>query len=250
MLYIKNLHISINKKIILKGINLNILPGEIHVIMGPNGTGKSTLTAVLSGKDGYKINCGSIIFSEKDLLNMKVEDRARAGLILSFQYPVEIPGVKNIYLLRAALNAKRIAYGKKEISIANFMKLINENLAFMNMDSSFLHRCVNENFSGGEKKINEMFQMLILKPKLALLDEIDSGLDIDALKIVANGINSLRTNNKSILLVTHYKRVLEYVEPDYIHILLNGRIAKSGDKMLASEIESHGYKSIISGVLS
>lgn len=247
MLEIKNLHASIEDKQILKGINLTIRPGEVHAIMGPNGAGKSTLSAVLAGKDGYEITEGSITFCGEDLLEMEIEERARAGLLMGFQYPVEIPGVKNIYLLRAALNAKRVANGEDEIAAPEFMKLIREKLADMKMDGDFLHRAVNEGFSGGEKKRNEILQMLVLEPKLALLDEIDSGLDIDAMKVVAEGVNSLRNEERSILMVTHYQRLLDYIVPDQVHVLVDGRIVKSGDKTLALALEKEGYEGVQQG---
>lgn len=243
MLEIKDLHVSIEDedKPILKGLNLTIPKGEVHAIMGPNGAGKSTLSAVIAGKDGYEVTSGSITYEGKDLLEMEVEERAQAGILMGFQYPVEIPGVKNIYLLRAALNAKREAEGKGEIPAPEFMKLIKEKSAFMKMDSAFLQRAVNEGFSGGEKKRNEILQMLVLEPKLALLDEIDSGLDIDAMKIVAKGVNSLRSEERSIMIVTHYQRLLDYITPDHVHVLVDGRIAHSGDANLALELEKRGY---------
>jgi Fe-S cluster assembly ATP-binding protein len=228
-------------KEILKGLDLTINKGEVHAIMGPNGAGKSTLSSVIAGKDGYEVTSGTITYEGEDVLEMEVEERARAGLLLGFQYPVEIPGVKNVYLLKAALNAKREAEGLGEIPAPEFMKLIREKLAFMQMDASFLQRAVNEGFSGGEKKRNEILQMLVLEPKLAMLDEIDSGLDIDALKIVAKGVNSLRNENRAVLMVTHYQRLLEHIVPDHIHVLMDGRIVKSGDKSLALELEAQGY---------
>lgn len=247
MLEIKNLHATIDDKPILKGINLTIRPGEVHAIMGPNGAGKSTLSSVLAGKDGYEVTEGSILFDGQDLLEMEVEERARAGLLMGFQYPVEIPGVKNIYLLRAALNAKREAEGLGEIPAPEFMKLIRTKLAEMKMDSEFLQRAVNEGFSGGEKKRNEILQMLVLEPKLALLDEIDSGLDIDALRVVSEGVNSLRDGKRSILMVTHYQRLLDYIVPDQVHVLVDGRIVKSGDHTLAQQLEKNGYEGVVEG---
>ena len=247
MLEIKNLHATIDDKPILKGIDLTIQPGEVHAIMGPNGAGKSTLSSVLAGKDGYEVTAGSILFDGQDLLEMEVEERARAGLLMGFQYPVEIPGVKNIYLLRAALNAKREAEGLGEIPAPEFMKLIRGKLAEMKMDSEFLQRAVNEGFSGGEKKRNEILQMLVLEPKLALLDEIDSGLDIDALRVVSEGVNSLRDGKRSILMVTHYQRLLDYIVPDQVHVLVDGRIVKSGDHTLAQQLEKTGYEGVIEG---
>ncbi|WP_416885641.1 Fe-S cluster assembly ATPase SufC [Marinospirillum sp.] len=241
MIEIKDLHAKVEGREILKGLNLTIQPGEVHAIMGPNGAGKSTLSAVLAGREGYEVTSGSVTFEGQDLLEMDIEDRACAGLMLAFQYPVEIPGVKNVYLLKAALNAQRKARGEAEIEAPAFMKLVREKLEFMQMDNTFLHRAVNEGFSGGEKKRNEILQMLLLEPKLALLDEIDSGLDIDALKIVADGVNSLRDQNRSILMITHYQRLLDYIVPDHIHVLADGKIVKSGDKSLALELEKRGY---------
>ncbi|MGO2415321.1 MULTISPECIES: Fe-S cluster assembly ATPase SufC [Cobetia] len=241
MLVVKDLHVSVEGKEILKGLDLTINKGEVHAIMGPNGAGKSTLSSVIAGKDGYEVTAGTITYKGEDVLEMAVEERARAGLLLGFQYPVEIPGVKNVYLLKAALNAKREAEGLGEIPAPEFMKLIREKLAFMQMDASFLQRAVNEGFSGGEKKRNEILQMLVLEPKLVMLDEIDSGLDIDALKVVAKGVNSLRNEDRAVLMVTHYQRLLEHIVPDHIHVLIDGRIVKSGDKSLALELEAHGY---------
>ncbi|TDX32953.1 iron-regulated ABC transporter ATPase subunit SufC [Modicisalibacter xianhensis] len=242
MLEVKDLHVSVEGKEILKGLNLTINPGEVHAIMGPNGAGKSTLSAVIAGNEGYEVTAGTITFEGQDVLEMEIEERAQAGLLLGFQYPVEIPGVKNVYLLKAALNAQREARGEGEIPAPEFMKLVREKLAFMKMDNSFLQRAVNEGFSGGEKKRNEILQMLVLQPKLAMLDEIDSGLDIDAMKVVAEGVNSLRSAERAILMVTHYQRLLDYIEPDYVHVLVDGRIVKSGDKDLALELESRGYE--------
>ncbi|MFC0269811.1 Fe-S cluster assembly ATPase SufC [Kushneria aurantia] len=242
MLEIKDLHASVEGSEILKGITLTINPGEVHAIMGPNGAGKSTLSAVLAGRDGYEVTQGSITFEGRDLLEMEVEERAQAGMLMGFQYPVEIPGVKNIYLLKSALNAQRAARGEDEIPAPEFMKLVKEQLAFMKMDPSFLQRAVNEGFSGGEKKRNEILQMLVLQPKLALLDEIDSGLDIDAMKVVAEGVNSLRSADRAILMVTHYQRLLNHIAPDQVHVLINGRIARSGDRHLAEELEARGYE--------
>ncbi|WP_114417604.1 Fe-S cluster assembly ATPase SufC [Marinospirillum perlucidum] len=248
MIEIKDLHAKVEGREILKGLNLSIQPGEVHAIMGPNGAGKSTLSAVLTGREGYEVTSGSVTFEGQDLLEMDVEDRARAGLLLGFQYPVEIPGVKNVYLLKAALNAKREAQGLPEIEAPEFMKLIREKIKFMKMDNSFLHRAVNEGFSGGEKKRNEILQMLVLEPKLALLDEIDSGLDIDAMKTVAEGVNSLRSQERSILMITHYQRLLDYIVPDVIHVLADGKIIKTGDKSLALELEEKGYDWLLEGV--
>ncbi|WP_280546510.1 MULTISPECIES: Fe-S cluster assembly ATPase SufC [unclassified Halomonas] len=241
MLEVKDLHVTVEGSEILKGLSLTINAGEVHAIMGPNGAGKSTLSAVIAGKDGYQVTQGSITFEGQDVLEMEIEERARAGLLLGFQYPVEIPGVKNIYLLKAALNAQREAQGLGEIPAPAFMKLIKEKVASMKMDTSFLQRAVNQGFSGGEKKRNEILQMLVLQPRLAMLDEIDSGLDIDAMKVVADGVNSLRAEDRAILLVTHYQRLLDYIVPDRVHVLVDGRIVKSGDAELARELESRGY---------
>ncbi|MDW5378188.1 Fe-S cluster assembly ATPase SufC [Halomonas sp. HP20-15] len=245
MLEVKDLHVTVEGKEILKGLSLTIQSGEVHAIMGPNGAGKSTLSAVIAGKDGYEVTAGTITFEGRDVLEMEIEERAQAGLLMGFQYPVEIPGVKNIYLLKAALNAQREARGENEIPAPEFMKLVKEKLAYMKMDSSFLQRAVNEGFSGGEKKRNEILQMLILEPKLAMLDEIDSGLDIDAMKIVADGVNSLRSAERAILMVTHYQRLLDYITPDKVHVLVDGRIVKSGGKELALELESRGYEWVV-----
>ncbi|MCW4151515.1 Fe-S cluster assembly ATPase SufC [Halomonas sp. 18H] len=245
MLEVKDLHVTVEGSEILKGLSLTIQPGEVHALMGPNGAGKSTLSAVIAGKDGYEVTSGSITFDGQDVLEMEIEERAQAGLLLGFQYPVEIPGVKNIYLLKAALNAQRAARGEEEIAAPDFMKLVKEKVSFMKMDTSFLQRAVNEGFSGGEKKRNEILQMLVLQPKLAMLDEIDSGLDIDAMRVVADGVNSLRGDDKGILLVTHYQRLLDYIVPDRVHVLVDGRIAKSGDAELARELESRGYDWVV-----
>ncbi|WP_027961610.1 Fe-S cluster assembly ATPase SufC [Halomonas halodenitrificans] len=241
MLEVKDLHVTVEGNEILKGLSMTINAGEVHAIMGPNGSGKSTLSAVIAGKEEYEVTSGSITYEGRDVLEMAVEERAQAGLLLGFQYPVEIPGVKNIYLLKAALNAKREAEGLGEIPAPEFMKLIKEKIAEMKMDASFLQRSVNEGFSGGEKKRNEILQMLVLQPRLAMLDEIDSGLDIDAMKVVADGVNSLRSEEHAILLVTHYQRLLDYIVPDRVHVLVDGRIVKSGDADLARELESRGY---------
>ncbi|MGO1343334.1 Fe-S cluster assembly ATPase SufC [Chromohalobacter japonicus] len=245
MLEVKDLHVTVEGSEILKGLNLTVNPGEVHALMGPNGAGKSTLSAVIAGKDGYEVTSGEILFEGKNLLEMEIEERALAGILLGFQYPVEIPGVKNIYLLKAALNAQRVARGEEEIPAPEFMKLVREQLSFMKMDGSFLQRAVNEGFSGGEKKRNEILQMLVLQPKLAMLDEIDSGLDIDAMKVVAEGINSLRNADRAILMVTHYQRLLEHIVPDRVHVLVDGRIVKSGDKGLANELEARGYEWVL-----
>lgn len=241
MLEVKDLHVSVEGNEILKGLSLSIKAGEVHAIMGPNGSGKSTLSAVIAGREEYEVTSGSITYDGQDVLEMSVEERACAGLLLGFQYPVEIPGVKNIYLLKAALNAKREAQGLGEIPAPEFMKLIKEKAALMQMDASFLQRSVNEGFSGGEKKRNEILQMLVLEPRLAMLDEIDSGLDIDAMKVVSDGVNSLRSEERAILLVTHYQRLLDYIVPDRVHVLVDGRIAMSGGADLARELESRGY---------
>jgi Fe-S cluster assembly ATP-binding protein len=245
MLKITNLQARVDGKDILKGIDLEVKPGEVHAIMGPNGSGKSTLCQVLAGRDGYEITGGSVEYLGKDLLDMDPEVRAREGLLLGFQYPVEIPGVKNIYLLKAAYNAMRVHRGEPEADTFEFLNLVREKTKLMKMDESFLHRAVNAGFSGGEKKRNEILQMLVLEPTLALLDETDSGLDIDALKIVAEGVNQLRREDRAIVLVTHYQRLLNHIEPDFVHVLSAGRIIKSGDKTLAYELEKHGYQGVI-----
>jgi Fe-S cluster assembly ATP-binding protein len=241
MLTIKNLHAKVGDTPILKGLSLNVGPGEVHAIMGPNGSGKSTLANVLAGRDNYEVTAGEVIYRGQDLLELEPEERARAGVFLAFQYPVEIPGVNNTYLLRAALNAIRKARGEEEISAVEFMKLAREKLKMMQMDPGFLNRGVNEGFSGGEKKRNEVFQMAVLEPALCVLDETDSGLDIDALKVVASGVNALRSSDRSFLMVTHYQRLLDYIEPDFVHVLSAGRIVRSGDKSLALELEERGY---------
>ncbi len=241
MLKIENLSARVAGKDILNGIDLCINAGEVHAIMGPNGSGKSTLAQVLAGREDYEVTGGRITFDGQDLLLMKPEDRARAGLFLGFQYPVEIPGVNNVYLLKAALNAKRKAAGLPEVDAYEFLALIKQKMKFMEMSEAFLTRGVNEGFSGGEKKRNEILQMLVLEPKLAILDETDSGLDIDALKIVSKGVNSLRDAKRAVVLVTHYQRLLDYIVPDQVHVLSGGRILKSGDKSLALELEQRGY---------
>jgi Fe-S cluster assembly ATP-binding protein len=245
MLKITNLHARVEATPILKGINLEVRPGEVHAIMGPNGSGKSTLCQVLGGREGYEVTAGSVEYLGRNLLELEPEDRAREGLLLGFQYPVEIPGVKNVYLLKEAYNAQRKYRGLEEVDAFQFMKMVREKLKLMQMDESFLHRTVNVGFSGGEKKRNEILQMLVLEPRLALLDETDSGLDIDALKVVAEGVNRLRSAERSIVLVTHYQRLLSHIEPDYVHVLSRGRIVKSGDKALAHELERTGYHGII-----
>ena len=241
MLKIKNLYAGIDGKEILKGINLTIQPGELHAIMGRNGSGKSTLANVITGRDNYEVMKGSILFNSIDLLGMSPEDRALSGIFMSFQYPVVIPGVNNTYFLRAALNAKLKHQGMKEINAADFLRLIREKLNLIQMDEKYLNRGVNDGFSGGEKKHNEILQMLTLEPALSILDETDSGLDIDALKIIANGVNNFRNNDRSFLAITHYPRLLEYMKPDFIHVLIDGEFVKSGDASLAFELEEKGY---------
>jgi Fe-S cluster assembly ATP-binding protein len=241
LLNIKNLSATVGGKKVLHDLSLSIKAGEVHAIMGPNGSGKSTLSYVLAGRPGYEITGGSIEFEGRDLTTQSAEERARAGLFLGFQYPVEIPGVKNVYLLKAAVNARRKAQGLPEVDAYEFLQLVRARMKLMQMDESFLSRGVNEGFSGGEKKRNEILQMLVLEPRLAVLDETDSGLDIDALKVVARGVNSLRSAERGVLLITHYQRLLEHVVPDFVHVLARGRIAKSGDKSLALELEQRGY---------
>ena len=242
MLVIKDLKARVEEKTILNGINLTVGDGEVHAIMGPNGSGKSTLAHILAGREGYEVTGGEVLFDGKDLLSLSPEDRARAGVFLAFQYPVEIPGVNNTYFLKAALNALRKARGEEELDAMDFLELVKEKLKPLKMDESMLQRSVNEGFSGGEKKKNEVLQMAVLEPKLAILDETDSGLDIDALKVVADGVNSLRNPKRSVLLVTHYQRLLDYIVPDKIHVLAGGRIIKSGGKELALELEEKGYE--------
>ncbi len=244
MLTIKNLHASINGTPILKGINLEINPGEVHAVMGPNGAGKSTLSSILAGRDDYEITDGEVIYQGQDLLELEPEERAWAGIFLSFQYPVEIPGVKNIYLLKAAVNTIREHRGLPELKAGEFLKLVRDKLKVMQMDEAFLHRNVNEGFSGGEKKRNEILQMQLLEPTLALLDETDSGLDVDALRVVGEGINRMRAPERSVLLVTHYQRLLDIVKPDFVHVLADGRIVRSGDFSLAQRLEKEGYEGI------
>ncbi|MDQ6995774.1 MAG: Fe-S cluster assembly ATPase SufC [Mariprofundaceae bacterium] len=241
MLEIKDLHASVDGKKILKGLNLTINAGEVHAIMGPNGAGKSTLSNVIAGRDGYEITSGTVTYKGDDLLAMSPEERAWSGVFLAFQYPVEIPGVNNTYLLKAGVNAKRKHQGLDELDAFDFMGIIKEKAKLVELDPSFLSRSVNEGFSGGEKKRNEIFQMAVLEPSLALLDETDSGLDIDALRIVAGGVNKLRSADRAIVMITHYQRLLDYIEPDFVHVLANGRILKTGDKSLALELEEHGY---------
>lgn len=241
ILEIKDLQAGIAGRQILRGVNLTIAPGEVHAIMGPNGSGKSTLAQVLAGRDTYVVTGGSVRLDGQDLLDLSPEERACAGLFLAFQYPVEIPGVSTSYFLKAALNAVRKYHGQPELDAMDFLKLMKQKMKLLDMDPSFLSRAVNEGFSGGEKKRNEILQMAVLDPKLAILDETDSGLDIDALRIVAGGVNSLRGPDRGILLVTHYQRLLNYIVPDYVHVLRDGQIIKSGDKNLALELEARGY---------
>ena len=245
LLEIKNLHATVAGKEILRGIDLTVNPGEVHAIMGPNGSGKSTLAQVLAGRDLYQVTQGSVRYDGKDLLEMSPEDRAREGVFMAFQYPVEIPGVSNMYFLKAALNSIRKNKGLPDLDAMDFLLLVKEKMALMEMDQALLNRPVNTGFSGGEKKRNEIFQMAVLEPRLAVLDETDSGLDIDALKIVANGVNSLRAPERAMILVTHYQRLLNYIVPDFVHVLAEGRIVKSGDKNLALELEAKGYDWIL-----
>lgn len=241
MLNIKDLQVSIEDKEILRGINLDVKPGEVHAIMGPNGSGKSTLANVLAGREEYEVTGGSIIYEGEDLLELEVDERARAGIFLAFQYPVEIPGVSTSNFLKSTVNAVRVERGQEELNAVEMLKFIREKLDLVGMDQKFLKRSLNEGFSGGEKKRNEMLQMALLEPKLAVLDETDSGLDIDALRIVADAVNKLRNENRSFIIVTHYQRLLEYIVPDHVHVLYNGRIVKSGDKNLALQLEDKGY---------
>ena len=241
MLKINNLHASIEDKQILRGVSLNIGPGEVHAIMGPNGSGKSTLSQVLAGREDYTVTEGSVEFLGQDLLAMPIEERARAGIFLAFQYPIEIPGVSNAYFMRAAVNAMRRQRGLPELDAMDFVKKAKAEMKLVGMRDEFLYRSVNEGFSGGEKKRNEVLQMTLLEPKLAILDETDSGLDIDALKVVADGVNRLRSPERSMVVITHYQRLLDYIVPDYVHVLAGGRIVKSGDKSLALELEAKGY---------
>ena len=241
MLRIKNLHASIEDKEILKGINLEIKAGEVHAIMGPNGSGKSTLSAVLAGRDEYEVTAGEVSFKGQDLLDLNPEDRAREGLFLAFQYPIEIPGVSNINFLKTAINETRAYQGKDSITAKDFLALVKEKSALVELDAKLASRSVNEGFSGGEKKRNEIFQMAMLAPKLAILDETDSGLDIDALRIVANGVNTLKSDDNATIVITHYQRLLDYIVPDFVHVLYNGKIVKTGGKELALELEEKGY---------
>jgi Fe-S cluster assembly ATP-binding protein len=241
MLEIKNLHATVGGKEILRGINLTVNAGEVHAIMGPNGAGKSTLSNVLAGRDGYEVTQGEVIYKNEDLLSFEPEERAQRGVFLAFQYPVEIPGVSNVYLLKAALNAIRQYQGLEELDAMDFLSLVRSKLALVKMDEKFLNRGVNEGFSGGEKKRNEILQMALLEPSLAILDETDSGLDIDALRVVSDGVNALRAKDRSIVMITHYQRLLDYIVPDFVHVLSEGRIVKSGDKELAKKLEKMGY---------
>ena len=242
MLDIKNVHASIDGKEILRGVDLHVNPGEVHAIIGPNGSGKSTLANVLAGRPRFVVTSGTVTYEGKNLLTMAPEDRAREGVFLAMQYPVEIPGVNNVYFLKAALNAIRKHRGLEELDAMEFLQLARENMKLVDIDESFMNRGVNEGFSGGEKKRNEIFQMAVLDPKLAILDETDSGLDIDALKIVANGVNTLRSEQHSVVVITHYQRLLKYLIPDFVHVLADGRIVKSGGKQLAEELEQKGYE--------
>ena len=241
MINIVNLHAEVEEKKILKGLNLNVKAGEVHAIMGPNGSGKSTLASILAGKEDYTVSAGNVEFDGKDLLELSTEDRARQGLFLAFQYPIEIPGVSNVNFLKSALNEIREYRGEKPISAKDFLALVKEKSALVELDSKLASRSVNEGFSGGEKKRNEIFQMAMLNPKLAILDETDSGLDIDALRIVANGVNKLRSPKNAAIIITHYQRLLDYIIPDFVHVLYDGRIVKSGGKELALELEEKGY---------
>ena len=241
MLSIHNIHAAIEGKEILKGINLEVKAGEVHAIMGPNGSGKSTLASVLAGREEYEVTDGSVKFLGKDILELSPEDRAREGLFLAFQYPVEIPGVSTVNFIKTALNEKRKYHGEEPLDAVSFMKLMKEKMNLVEIDKSLLTRSINEGFSGGEKKKNEIFQMAMLEPKLTILDETDSGLDIDALRIVASGVNKLRDENRAIIVITHYQRLLDYLLPDFVHVLLNGKIVKNGTKELALELEEKGY---------
>ena len=247
MIKIKNLHVEVEGTKILKGIDLEVKAGETHAIMGPNGSGKSTLAQVLAGHEDYEVTEGSVDYLGKDLLDMDVDERACEGVFLAFQYPVELPGVNNTYFLKSALNAHRKYRGEPEIDAMDFMELISDKIKLLNLKESLLKRPVNEGFSGGEKKRNEIFQMAVLEPKLALLDETDSGLDIDALRVVSNGVNAMRNDENATIIVTHYQRLLNYIIPDFVHVLVDGKIIRSGDKNLAIELEEKGYDKIIEG---
>jgi Fe-S cluster assembly ATP-binding protein len=241
MLEIKNLHASVGETPILRGLDLVVRPGEVHAIMGPNGSGKSTLAHVLAGRPGYTVTQGEVLYDGRDLLALSPEERAREGLFLAFQYPVEIPGVSNVYFLKAATNAIRKHRGETELDAVEFLSLVKEKARFVELDEDLVKRAVNEGFSGGEKKRNEIFQMAVLEPRLAILDETDSGLDIDALRIVANGVNRLRSPERSMIVVTHYQRLLNYIVPDHVHVLVDGRVVRSGGKEMALELEEKGY---------
>ena len=241
MLKIENLHASVGGREILKGLSLELTPGQVHAVMGPNGAGKSTLGNIIAGREGYEVTAGSVTFNGQDLLALEPEERAATGVFLAFQYPVEIPGVNNTYFLRAALNAQRRARGEPELDSMQFLKRVREKLAVLHLKDELLHRGVNEGFSGGEKKRNEIFQLALLEPKLAILDETDSGLDIDALKTVAEGVNAQRSPDRAFLVITHYQRLLDYIKPDVVHVLADGRIVESGGPELALELEAHGY---------
>lgn len=241
MLEIKNLHVSVNNNKILKGLNLSVNKGEIHAIMGPNGSGKSTLAQVIAGREEYKVNKGSIIYSNKKLLELSADERAKQGIFLAFQYPIEIPGISTTNFIKTAVNKIRESKGKKPLDAVSFLKVMKEKMKIVKINQTLLSRSINEGFSGGEKKRNEIFQMAMLDPKLAILDETDSGLDIDALKIVAKGVNKLKSKNNATIIITHYQRLLNYIIPDYVHVLIDGKIVKSGDKNLAQELEKKGY---------
>jgi Fe-S cluster assembly ATP-binding protein len=241
MLSVRDLNVTVDGRSILNGVNLQVNAGEVHAIMGPNGSGKSTLANVIAGRDGYEVTSGSVLYDGKDLLGLVPEERARQGIFLAFQYPVEIPGVSNVYMLKAAVNAIRKHRGEDELDAIDFLKMVRQKLKLVEMKEELLHRPVNEGFSGGEKKRNEIFQMAVLEPRLAMLYETDSGLDIDALKVVASGVNSLRSKDRAIIIVTHYQRLLDYIVPDQVHVLAGGRILKSGGKELALELEENGY---------
>ena len=241
MLEIKNLHVSVNNNKILKGLNLSVNKGEIHAIMGPNGSGKSTLAQVIAGRKEYKVNKGSIIYSNKKLLELSADERAKQGIFLAFQYPIEIPGISTTNFIKTAVNKIRESKGKKPLDAVSFLKVMKEKMKIVKVNQTLLSRSINEGFSGGEKKRNEIFQMAMLDPKLAILDETDSGLDIDALKIVAKGVNKLKSKDNATIIITHYQRLLKYIIPDYVHVLIDGKIVKSGDKNLAQELEKKGY---------